>query len=91
MLEAKHVDAEVIGRGALAVKRVDAAARAEEMFGVILVPLIRRQQIFTAEDLKLAFVRLRHDGVLSPAERAIASDQPLDRCVDLEGDRVAMT
>ena len=50
ILQAKDVDAEMVGRGALAMKRVDAAARAEEVLRAIRVPDVSRQQIFAAED-----------------------------------------
>src|SRR5947208_1700806 len=71
-LETEYVDAEMIRRGALAVKRVDAAARAEKMLRPMRLPFVDRQQIFAAQHGECTLMHLRHQRVLLPAQRAIA-------------------
>ena len=48
ILETEHVDAEMIRRRALAVERVDAAARAEKMLRAVRIPFVGRQEILAA-------------------------------------------
>lgn len=73
ILPAEHVDAEMLGRSALAVKRVDAAARAEEMLRAIGAPDISRQKIHAAENREFALMDLGHERILSTAQRAVAT------------------
>src|SRR5690348_15074405 len=80
----------MVGRGPLAMKGVDAAARAEEMLRAVCIPLVSRQHLRAAEDGELAFMHLRHQRVFPAAKRAVARRQFLDRSVDPEAHGAAM-
>ena len=71
---------------ALAMERIDAAHAAEIMACDAGIPLVERQLVGAGCNLQLALVNLRHQGVLLPAERAIAGIGALDRALDLEFD-----
>src|SRR5690242_14130375 len=90
ILQTKYVDPEMVGRGALAMKGVNAAARTEEMLRAMRIPLVGREHLGAAEDAELAFMHLRHQRVSAAAKRAVARRQFLDRGIDSEAHRAAM-
>src|SRR6188472_4078124 len=80
--EAKDVDAEIVGRHALAVKRIDAACLAEIV--------TCGQRALARQQAKPVFVHLDHERILAPANRAVAGGELRDVGLDFEGYGAAM-
>lgn len=74
-MQAEHIDAEVVRRHPLPVKRINTADSAEKMPGSMGVELIFRQKIFARKQFEFTFVHLDHQCVFSAADRAIAGRQ----------------
>ena len=88
--QAVHIDPEEIRRHALPVERVDAAHLAEEVPGRARVELVLGQELLALEQPEPAFVDLDHQGVLLPADGAVAPGQLGEVRLDLEADGAAM-
>ena len=90
-MKTEDIDAEVVGRHALAVKGIDAACLAEEMARGHCVESILGQRVFARKQAEPAFVHLDHQCVLAPTNRTVACRQLGEVCLDLESDRATMT
>src|SRR5258706_1137532 len=67
-VEAENVDAQIVGRDALAVERIDAAHLAEEMPGGAGVEAVFGQRVFAGQQLETALVHLDHQRIPAPAD-----------------------
>lgn len=72
VLQAKNIYPEIVGRDALAMKRVDAADLTEEVTGGLGVELILGERLFAGQQFELALMNLDHQGILTTADRAVA-------------------
>lgn len=65
------VDAEVVRRDALAMKRVDATHLAEKVPRSFGVELVLRERLHARQQLEPAFVSLHHERVFHAADRTV--------------------
>jgi len=89
-MQAEHIDAEVVRRHPLPVKRINTADSAEKMPGSMGVELIFRQKIFARKQFELTFVHLDHECIFSATDRAIAGRQFGKIGLDFEPHRTAV-
>ena len=90
VLQAKNIYPEIVGRDALAMKRVDAANLAEEVTGGFGMELVLGERFFASQQFETTLVHLDHQGVLATANRAVASREFREIGLDLEPDRAAV-
>jgi hypothetical protein len=90
-VQAKHIDTQIVGRHALAMKRVDAADFAKEVSRGFGVELVFGQCVLSRQQPKLAFVDLDHERVFAFADGAIAHRQLWEICVHFKPNGTAVT
>ena len=91
IIEAVHINTEMVGCDAFAMEWVDAAGFAEKMMRCTRVELVLGQRLGASQQLEAAFVNFDHQGVLAATHRAVASRQFGKICFDLEADGAAVT
>src|SRR5689334_7883386 len=90
IFETEHVDAEMVGRHALAMKRIDAARPAEKMSRRSRMESIFGQRVFACDQLETILVHFHHQRVLAATDRAVAGGQLGKIGLDLEAHGAAM-
>jgi len=90
MIQAMHVNAEMVGCDAFAVESIDAAGLAEEMMCRLRMKLVFAERFGAGQQGEVAFVHLDHQRILHPAQRAIAGSQLREVGRDLKPDRAAV-
>ena len=85
-MKAKNIYAEVVGRDALAMKRINAADLTEEVTGGLGVELVLGERLFARQQLELALMHLDHQGILATADRAVAHCEFREIGFDLKSD-----
>src|SRR5262252_8816754 len=91
VVETEDVDAEIVGRDALAMEGIDAAFLAEEMARGHGVEPVLGEPILPGEQLEPSLVNSHHQRILAATDRAVARRQLGKIGLDLELDRPAVT
>src|SRR4029453_5066391 len=91
VVETEDVDAEIVGRGPLAMEGINAASLAEEMTRGLRVEAVLGERVLAGEQPEPAFVDLHHQRILAAADRAVARRQLGKISLDLELDGAAVT
>src|SRR6476660_8480229 len=91
ILEAEHVDAEVLWRHALAMEWIDAARPAEEVARRLRMKPVLGERVGAGDQVESVLMHLDHQRVLAPADRAVARRQLREVRLDLEADGAAVT
>ena len=90
VIETEDVDAEVVGRYALAVERVDPTCLAKVVGRGVGMKLVGGERPHVAEQAKRALMHLHHQRVLAPANRAVTGRQFGEIGIDFKSDRAAV-
>src|SRR5690242_14866204 len=90
LVQAVHVDAEIIGCDALAMEWVDATDLAKKMARRLRVEPVLGEEVLTGQQAKLVLVHLHHQSVLAPADGTVAHRELGKIGVDLEAHGSAM-
>ncbi len=67
-----NIDAQIVGRDALAMERIDSADFAKEVSRSARVELILSERFFTCEKPELALMHFDHESVLPLADGTVA-------------------
>jgi len=90
IVEAIHVDTEMVGCTTLAMEWIDAAGLAKKMMRRLCVKLILGERFGAGQQRETAFMHLDHQRILFAANRTVARRQFREVGVDFEADGAAV-